>query len=78
MRRELGDAFIAVEIDSSPGNPYGHPKNAHSVLTEHLQDREGTPTRAALDQTLTFFREKLGVGTGPGPGPASGARRLSG
>ena len=66
LRRELGDAFIAVEIDSSPGNPHGHPKTAHSVLTEHLQDREGTPTRAALDQTLTFFREKLGRGIGPG------------
>jgi dienelactone hydrolase len=69
LRRELGDAFIAVEIDSSPDNPHGHPKQAHSVLTEHLQDREGTPTRAALDQTLTFFREKLGVGSGPGPRP---------
>jgi len=69
LRRELGDAFIAVEIDSAPDNPHGHPKNAHSVLTEHLQDREGTPTRAALDQTLTFFREKLGVGSGPGPRP---------
>ncbi len=69
LRRELGDAFIAVEIDSAPGNPYGHPKNAHSVLTEHLVDKEGTPTRAALDQTLTFFREKLGIGTGPGPRP---------
>ncbi len=69
LRRELGDAFIAVEIDSSPGNPHGHPKVAHSVVTEHLQDREGTPTRAALDQTLTFFREKLGVGSGPGPRP---------
>jgi dienelactone hydrolase len=66
LRRELGDAFIAVELDSAPGNPHGHPKVAHSVLTEHLQDREGTPTRAALDQTLTFFREKLGVGSGPG------------
>jgi dienelactone hydrolase len=70
LRRELGDAFIAVEIDSAPGNPHGHPKVAHSVLTEHLQDREGTPTRAALDQTLTFFRQKLGVGEGPGPRPA--------
>ena len=65
LRRELGDAFIAVEIDSAPGNPYGHPKNAHSVLTEHLVDQEGSPTRAALDQTLAFFREKLGVGLGP-------------
>jgi dienelactone hydrolase len=67
LKKELGDAFIAVELDSSPGNAHGHPAKAHSVLTEHLQDREGTPTRAALDQTLTFFREKLGVGTGPGP-----------
>ena len=76
LRRELGDAFIAVEIDSAPGNPHGHPKQAHSVLTEHLVDEEGTPTRAALDQTLTFFREKLGVGSGPGPaeGPAGTAR----
>jgi dienelactone hydrolase len=69
LRRELGDAFIAVEIDSAPGNPHGHPQKAHSVLTEHLKDEEGTPTRAALDQTLTFFREKLGVGSGPGPRP---------
>jgi dienelactone hydrolase len=69
LRRELGDAFIAVEIDSAPGNPHGHPKNAHSVLTDHLVDKEGTPTRAALDQTLSFFREKLGVGTGPGARP---------
>ena len=69
LRRELGDAFIAVEIDSAPGNPHGHPKTAHSVLTEHLDDQEGTPTREALDRTLTFFREKLGVGAGPGPRP---------
>ena len=69
LRRELGDKFIAVEIDSAPGNPYAHPKNAHSVLTHHLQDLEGTPTRDALDKTLAFFRENLGVGPGPGPRP---------
>lgn len=59
LREKLGDSFTAVEIDSSPGNAYDHPKNAHSVLTEHLQDREGTPTRAALDQVLDFFAERL-------------------
>ena len=50
-----------IELDSSEGNPYGHPKNAHSVLTEHLDDREGTPTRVALDQVLDFFKERLQV-----------------
>jgi dienelactone hydrolase len=59
LRQELGDKFIAVELDSSPGNPYGHPTRAHSVLTEHLQDREGTPTRDALDQVLDLFRTTL-------------------
>ena len=33
----------------------GTPKNAHSVLTDHLDDREGTPTRAALDQVMRFL-----------------------
>jgi dienelactone hydrolase len=61
LRELLGDAFIGVELDSSPGNPHGHPKTAHSVLTEHLDDRPGTPTRAALDQVLAFFTQRLGV-----------------
>jgi dienelactone hydrolase len=61
LRQKLGDRFIAVELDSSPGNPHGHPKMAHSVLTEHLQDRDGTPTRAALDQVLEFLKSRLGM-----------------
>jgi dienelactone hydrolase len=61
LRRELGDGFIAVELDSSKGNPYGHPKAAHSVLTEHLDDRPGTPTRQALERVLDFFRSRLEV-----------------
>ena len=52
LREELGDAFIGVEIDSSKGNPRGIPTNAHSVLTEHLVDEPGHPTRVALDQVL--------------------------
>jgi dienelactone hydrolase len=60
LRELLGDAFVAVELDSSPGNPHGHRKTAHSVLTEDLDDRPGTPTRAALDQVLEFFAERLG------------------
>ena len=52
LRRELGDAFVAVEIDSSAGNAKGHPTNAHSVLTEHLD-------QDALDQVLELFRSRL-------------------
>lgn len=61
LRRELGDGFIAVELDSSPGNPYGHRAGAHSVLTEDLVDRPGAPTMAALEQVLGFLAAKLGV-----------------
>ena len=59
LRQELGDAFVGVEIDSSPGNPHGIRKRAHSVLTEDLVDEPGHPTRDALDQVLGFLRAKL-------------------
>ncbi|MFM8302803.1 MAG: dienelactone hydrolase family protein [Actinomycetota bacterium] len=61
LRRVLGDRFIAVEIDSSTGNPHGIPRSAHSVLTEHFVDEPGHPTRDALDRVLTFFRDQLVV-----------------
>jgi dienelactone hydrolase len=59
LRRELGDGFVAVEIDSSPGNPWGIKKAAHSVLTVDLVDEPGHPTRDALNQVLAFFAERL-------------------
>ena len=59
LRRELGDAFIAVQIDSSRSNPHGIGKRAHSVLTLDLVDEPGHPTRDALEQVLAFFRERL-------------------
>ncbi len=59
LRRELGDNFIGVEIDSSPGNPWGYRKVAHSVLTEDLLLDEGAPTADALAQVLAFFRDRL-------------------
>jgi dienelactone hydrolase len=59
LRELLGDGFVGVEIDSSAGNPHGHKKAAHSVLTNDLDDRPGTPTRAALDQVLEFFTSRL-------------------
>jgi dienelactone hydrolase len=58
-REELGDNFIGVDIDSSPGNPHGIKRTAHSVLTEHFVDQPGHPTKDALDRVLAFLREKL-------------------
>lgn len=59
LRAELGAGFEGIEIDSSAGNPHGIPRTAHSVLTEHLVDEEGHPTRAAVDRVLEFFTERL-------------------
>lgn len=59
LRAELGDDFIGVEIDSSPGNPHDIAKSAHSVLTNDLVDEPGHPTRDALDQVMAFLAERL-------------------
>jgi dienelactone hydrolase len=59
LRRALGKGFEAIEIDSGRGNSYGIPRTAHSVVTQDLVDREGHPTREALDRVLRFFRERL-------------------
>jgi dienelactone hydrolase len=59
LKEQLGDRFVAVEIDSSKGNQWGIPTSAHSVVTEHLVDEPGHPTRDALDKVLGLFRERL-------------------
>ena len=58
LRDELGDAFVSVELDDDAANPESSVP-PHSVLTEHLIDEPGQPTRAALDQVLDLFRTKL-------------------
>lgn len=59
LRKELGDAFEGIEIDSSPGNVHGLDGRAHSVLTNHLVDEEGHVTLAARDRVLEFLRQQL-------------------
>ncbi len=59
LREQLGDAFVAVELEDSAANPEAAMKNPHSIVTEHLIDVEGEPTRAALDQVLDLFRRRL-------------------
>ncbi|MFB7630825.1 dienelactone hydrolase family protein [Streptomyces sp. NPDC056149] len=61
LRRELGDAFTAVELSDEDANPQAA-MAPHSVLTEHLIDEPGQPTRAALDEVLDLFRRRLLVG----------------
>jgi dienelactone hydrolase len=58
LRAEFGGDFESIEIADSAANPAGWGKS-HSVLTEHLIDEDGQPTRAALDRTLTFLKEHL-------------------
>jgi dienelactone hydrolase len=59
LRSEFGERFEAIEIDSSRGNPHGVPHDAHSVLTLHFVDKDGHPTKLALERVLGFFRERL-------------------
>jgi dienelactone hydrolase len=55
---ELGDSFVAVELEEADANPASD-FPAHSVLTEHLIDEPGQPTRDALDRVLDLFRTRL-------------------
>jgi dienelactone hydrolase len=59
LREVLGDRVVTIEIDSSSENAHGIPRLAHSVVTEHLVDEPGHPTRDALDEVLAFFKERL-------------------
>jgi dienelactone hydrolase len=58
LREELGESFVAVELDDAAANPAAVMK-PHSVVTEHLIDEPGQPTRDALDKVLDLFRTRL-------------------
>jgi dienelactone hydrolase len=58
LEQELGDSFRAIEIDEDDANPDSK-MPAHSVVTEHLVDAPGQPTREALDEVLELFRSRL-------------------
>jgi len=55
----LGDRFVGRVLPDSAANPDAPMRNPHSVVTYHLIDREGEPTRQALDEILGFFRTRL-------------------
>jgi dienelactone hydrolase len=54
----LGDRFRATVLaDESASTVSGTPP--HSVVTMHLIDAEGEPTRAAVDEILAFYKHRL-------------------
>jgi hypothetical protein len=58
LRRELGDGFVGTTLPDSAGNPNAR-MPPHSVFTTDLIDAQGQPTRAAVDEVIAFFRERL-------------------
>src|SRR5215475_5907703 len=54
----LGDRFVARVLPDSAARQ-GTPMKPHSVVTLHLIDRAGEPTRAAQDEILAFFAQRL-------------------
>lgn len=59
LREQLGDGFVAVELDQADGNPNGSLAWRHSVLTGDLIDEPGEPTRQALDDVLDLIATRL-------------------
>jgi dienelactone hydrolase len=62
LARELGAGFIGCTLPDEAGNPAGmrsRGKPPHSVFTGDLIDADGEPTRAAVDEVIAFFRQRL-------------------
>lgn len=65
FQEALGDAFMPRVLPDSAAEPepaafYKHVvATPHSVVTAHLIDEEGQPTRAARDEILAFFASRL-------------------
>jgi dienelactone hydrolase len=58
-KKTFGDKFEAIELQPEDAAPA--PMPPHSVLTIHLDDRAGTPTKRAEERVIAFFKEKTGA-----------------
>jgi len=54
----LGDRFLGRVLADDSALP-GTPVRPHSVVTLHLVDDQGEPTREAVDEILEFYRRRL-------------------
>ncbi|MCC6918715.1 MAG: dienelactone hydrolase family protein [Alphaproteobacteria bacterium] len=55
----LGDRFVPTVLEDKDANPGALMKNPHSVVTQHLINDAGQPTRKAVDDILAFFEHRL-------------------
>lgn len=57
-RQAIGDRFKGTIIPASAGRS-GTGMPPHSVVTRHLIDEEGEPTRQAVDEIIDFYKTRL-------------------
>ncbi len=58
LERALGERFLPRVLKDGDAMP-DTPMKPHSVVTLHLIDEAGEPTRAAVDEILAFFKTRL-------------------
>lgn len=58
-KKTFGEKFEAIELDPKDAAPA--PMPPHSVLTIHLDDRPGTPTKRAEERVIAFFKERTAL-----------------
>ena len=58
-QQALGDRFQGRVLPDSAAKKGTKMKMPHSVVTVHLIDEAGQPTRAAVDEILAFFKTRL-------------------
>jgi dienelactone hydrolase len=59
LKARLGDAFEVIELDSSPGNPGGYAKGAHSVLTGEVRETPPNSAYETREHVVEFLRKNI-------------------
>jgi dienelactone hydrolase len=55
----LGSRFVGEVLPDSAAKPDTFNANPHSVVTTHLVDEAGSPTRQKVDEIIAFFKLRL-------------------
>ncbi len=59
LKLRLGDAFEVIELDSSPGNPDGYARSAHSVITTEVRESPANSAYVARARVVEFLKNNL-------------------